>query len=312
MRRLLLIPAVLGALAAPAGAAQPDWDYSVTVEGEASYNRADVYDGETAGQHDHAFVFRTTIPTVRFHPDGRTTVMPLAEGSATVSRSHFALSGSEEAERFECSGGVAEDVSAGSLVAAGTRGFALRPLGSLSVRVSTCSEYLSTGALPLLVRGAPFGQGPMDERFSVSAAEVGDRVIVRTFSGDTRDARCPMRNPSTELCSLSYTATVTFERDDDPLVVPLVPEPPADDELFVPLVAKARLTPAAAVLPVACAADCAGSVVARAGGVLGRTRFAAKAGRTARVRVRLERPVARVRLVVTVGGSREAVTVRRG
>jgi hypothetical protein len=145
-----------------------------------------------------------------------------------------------------------------------------------------------------------------------------------------------MHHAKTVLCSLAWDATVTFtrtgegEEGDDAPEVPIgpgagpAPQPDPEDDLLVPLVAKAKLAGnlSRASLPLVCATACRGTLSAAAGGkTVAKQRFALTAGRSGRPTVRFDRSdrrairrAGKVRLTLKASGGgktvRRSVTLR--
>jgi hypothetical protein len=333
MHRTIPLLFFLAALAVPgtSQAAIRTVDYRVVIDGTADYNRADA-DAEASAQHDEAIVFRTTIPKLTFH--GRVAEDSTgALGTANVTHGSYVITG--PSGQVRCSSHEASDVTAGGLDATYAEDrtvFAARVIDSVTVAVGGCDlAGMGTWPLQLGSGGDEVGIGVFDGSFSVPHDRIGEAAMSFPLHGEVTGASCPMHHAMTVLCSLSWDATVTFtrtgegEEDDDVPVLPLgpgplpAPPPDPDDDLLLPLVAKAKLAGnlSRASLPLACAADCRGTLTAKAGArTLATRRFALKAGRRGRAGVRFDRAdrrairrAGKIRLTVKLTGG--SVTVRR-
>lgn len=317
MPRTSLTIALLGTLLF-AGSAQAapstTTDYAVTIEGAASYNRADV-DGDASAQHDIDVAFRTEIPQLRFHGDAAEDSHD-ARGTAAVTRGSYVITG--ESGQIRCTTHELEDVTGGGLDA--TRGdagttFATRVVDAFTVKVGGCDGQMPDWRFAVGSGTDPVGVGIFDGAFVLPHSRIGEDVLEFPLRGEVTGSSCPFHHQNTALCSLTWEAKVRFVKtgtgtgpeDDEDLVVPLTPAPapapappaaspaPAgDDDLLVPLVPiRARASLAGdltrASLPLACAAACRGTVTATARGrTLARASFRAAAGRTAVARLRFD------------------------
>ena len=352
MHRLLPLTFALGALALPAAASAAPiqtYDYAVTIEGSADYNRADV-DGEASAQHDLALDFKTTIPQLRFVDDAVEDSKG-ALGTVTVRRGSYTITGPTAQGR--CTGHTIVGAAGGGLDA--THGadhitFATRVIDAFDVQVHTCSAYMPEWTYPFGSGGEEVGVGIFDGAFKMPTSRIGEGSMTFPLKGEVTGSACPFHHFNTVLCSLTWDATVTFTRigedtidlpdppADDDLLVPIVPEPPKpeDDlvvpivpeqpkaELLKPLVQEASLARSlrSAGLPLVCAQACKGTVTATAKGrTLARRAFQAAAGKTATPRLRFDakdrRAIRRakavkLKLAATVGGQpvRRTVTLK--
>lgn len=303
-------------------------DYRVVIDGTADYNRADA-DEEASAQHDETVDFRTTIPKLTFH--GRVADDSSgALGTATVRRGSYLITGASGQVR--CASHEIAGVTAGGLDATFAEDrtvFAARVIDSFTVAVGGCDlAGMGTWQLPFTSGGAEVGIGAFDGSFTVPHGRIGEAAMTFPLHGEVTGASCPMHHAKTVLCSLSWDATVTFtrtgegEEGDDAPEVPIVPgqvRPDPEDDLLVPLAAKAKLAGnlSRASLPLACATACRGTLSAKAGGrTVATQRFALRAGRRATPTVRFDRAdrrairrAGKVRLTLKVSGGGE--TVRR-
>ena len=329
MHRTIPLIFFLAALAVPGSsqAAIRTVDYRVVIAGTADYNRADA-DEEASAQHDETVDFRTTIPKLTFH--GRVAEdSSMALGTATVRRGSYLITGASGQVR--CSSHEVGDVTAGGLDATFAQDrtvFATRVIDSVTVAVGGCDlAGMGTWHLPLGSSGDEVGIGVFDGSFSLPHGRIGEATMSFRLHGEVTGSSCPMHHANTVLCSLTWDATVTFtrtgegEEDDNVPVVPIgpAPAPQADpeDDLLVPLVAKAKLAGnlSRASLPLTCATACRGTLRAAAGGrTLAAKRFALKAGGTGRPSVRFSRAdrrairrAGKVRLTLRVSGGGKTV-----
>ena len=302
-------------------------DYKVVIAGTADYNRADA-DEEASAQHDETVDFRTTIPRLTFHgrvADDSTGAL----GTATVRRGSYVITG--PSAQMRCAAHDIADVTAGGLDATFAEDrtvFAARVIDSLTVAVGACEvAAMGTWHLPMTSGGAEVGIGVFDGSFNVPHDRIGEAAMTFPLHGEVTGTSCPMHHAKTVLCSLTWDATVSFtrtgegEEGDDAPEVPIVPgptpQPDPEDDLLVPLVAKAKLAGnlSRASLPLACATACRGTLSAAAGGkIVARQRFALKAGRPGRPTVRFDRAdrrairrAGKVRLTLTASGGGKAV-----
>jgi hypothetical protein len=341
MNRLLPLTLALGALAAPAAASAAPiqtYDYAVTIQGSLDYNRADV-DGEASAQHDLALDSKTTIPQLRFVNDSVEDSRG-AQGTATVRRGSYTITGPSASLR--CTGHTLNGVTGGGLDAthgAGKITFAARVIDAFDVQVHDCGSVMAPWTFAVGSDGAEVGVGIFDGAFTMPTSRIGEGSMTFPLKGAVTGSSCPFNHHNTVLCSLTWDATVTFKRigedtfvlpdppAEDELVVPLVPQPPAKDDLVVPIVPEQPkadlLEPLArqaslarnlrsAALPLVCAQACKGTVTATAKGrTLAKRAFQAAAGRTATPRLRFDaadrRAIRRakavqLRVAATVGG----------
>jgi opacity protein-like surface antigen len=347
MNRLLTLTLLaLAALAAPAAAdTVPTYDYAVTIQGTADYNRADI-DDDTTAQHDVALQFETEIPRLHFR-DGVPEDSHGARGTATVTHGSYVITGGTGTQ-VRCTTHTAEDTNGGGLDAHWTREkttFATRVLDSVLVKVGGCDSVMGDWMLPITSGGDEVGVGIFDGRFDMPASRVGEASMTFPLSGEVTGAGCPFNHFNSVLCSLTWEALVTFTRigegveeevDDDDLLVPIVPDktPPAPPQpqpqpgpaadLLNPVAAKPRLARnlASASLPFQCDEACTGTLTAKARGrTLARSTARGAADRTVTAVVRFDkrdrRAIRRAKAVqltlkVKAGArtTRRAVTVR--
>ena len=330
MHRLIPLILYLIVLAVPATgeASIRTVDYHVEIAGSADYNRADA-DAEASAQHDEAIDFRTTIPKLTFH--GRVADDSAgALGTASVRHGSYVITG--PSGQVRCASHSIGDVAGGGLDATFAEDrttFAARVIDSLTVAVGGCDlAGMGTWQLPITSGGQEVGVGIFDGAFTVPHERIGEATMTFPLKGEVTGTSCPMFHAQTVLCSLTWNATVTFSRigegeeSGDAPEVPLERDPARpdpDDDLLVPLVAKAKLAGnlSRASLPVSCTVACRGTLTATAGGrTVAKAKVALKAGGTGRATVRFGRAdrrairrAGRVRLALKVSGGGE--TVRR-
>jgi hypothetical protein len=326
MFRSPLALALLGGLALSASApaaTMPTTDYAVTIEGTASYNRADV-DGDVSAQHDIDVAFRTEIPKLTFHGDAAEDSRG-ALGTGSLTRGSYVITG--ESGQLRCATHTLDSADGGGLDA--TRGatattFATRVAGPMAISVGDCGP-MPNWSLVLGATDDPVGVGMFDGTFTFPHSLIGQGSLSFPLQGEVTGSSCPFHHFNTALCSLTWQATVRFTRTgtgsvegEDDLVVPLGPAPapapapppaaapapadaapgplttpvaPAGRNLVKPVLAKASLARnlSRASLPLACAATCRGTVTATVGKRrLARTSFRASAGHTATARLRFD------------------------
>jgi hypothetical protein len=284
MKRLFPLIALL--LAFPAGAAaQVRTEYAVTIAGTADYNRADA-DGDASAQHDISFDFETKIPKVTFF-DNVAEDSSGALGTAAIRRGHYVIRG--ESGSITCTDHAILGTTGGGFDATyGQKAttFAVRVVDSVDVEVR-CGEPVGPWTLAMGSGAAEVGMGIFDGSFTMPHDMVGEGQMVFPLKGEVTGAECPFNHFNTVMCSLTWNATVTFKRtkmDVEP--VPIVPGE-EDEDLLVPIVAKAKLSKdlRSATLPVTCSASCSGTLTAAVGGrTLARRAFKASEAATVKLR----------------------------
>ena len=334
------LPALAAAVAMLAFAAAPAMaeqriDYAMTVEGTIDYNRADDDGGATA-QHDERIDFRTHVPRLSFFGEVPEVTAP-ALGTATLVHGSYRIQG--DTGGYTCGDHSLTDVTGGAFETtpgADRAVIAIRAIDSFTVRVGGCPGGLGNWDYPFTSGGMPVGTGIFDGVVMLPHSRIGEGSMTFPLSGAVSGAECPHAHFNTALCSLTWDATVTFTRtgeeeldgEFEPVPIKHVPAPPPaveEDDLLVPMGARAKLAKslASASLPFTCSAACTGTLTAKAGGTrIARRTFDEEAGDTS-VKLRFDRADRRairragkvkLTLAATVAGEsvKEHVVLRAG
>jgi hypothetical protein len=303
--------------------------YDVTIEGEATYARTDVWPSPPLGQWEQrasaTFKWKTRVPSVTFIDKH---VGATSNASTTVTQAdaklHVTIPTAEGPKTGLCTG-TTGDASPGWLGAGliptpdpNVESLDVRVLGGVSFHLPSCSGTFGAGPQSFGIGGSDkqIPHGPFDEPFEMPHEAIGMGKIIQLLESSATGSKCPGYADGTASCVLSWRATVTFVRtaqwdsgsggggqpdsgDDglDESVIPLPPKPQPSsdlDESLIPMPPKrAKLTAGArrAKLSLTCSVACSGTATAYP-----RQRGAAAAGR----------PLARVRFK---GAARRPTTV---
>jgi hypothetical protein len=301
--RALGLAAVLAILGAAPAQAVTRTDYDVTIEGAASYSRADSWPTDFGAWEwgEHAtFKWRTKLAAAFLGNQVVVTSNP----STSVTQADASLSHTvptaEGPRTGACTGNSAGAVGNGwlapSVISDPTAAIEIvdiRVLGSVELRLPSCTGLLAgqqNAGIAVTNGGASFPTGPFDTTFDMPHEAIGMGKIIQLLDDVTTGTRCPGYRDGTVSCTLSWKATVTFVRtaqqdigpipdpdpNDDDLVVPLpgpdddlvVPLPGPDDDLIVPLRPRGKLSPRAdrARVALQCKTACSGRATAYAAG----------------------------------------------
>ena len=302
-------------------------EYAVTVEGEATYARADAYPAPY-GQYEQraraAFKWETRFPSVTFI-DKHVGISSVASSTASVidTETYTSVPTPKGPLTRTCTGSLLDAPPAPGWFGAGvipnpiSESLDIRVLGGIGFLLPACTGTLPGGpdtfAISSGAQEIPFG--PFDDAFDMPHEAIGMGKIIQLVQANVTGSRCPGYGDNTASCALNWKATVTFVRiaqhgggpggggsdtDDD-----LIPMPPSGDEDLIPMPpkrAKLSRNGKQAKLTLTCRVACSGSAnayAARRGAhgsavarPLARTRFTAVAGRPTAIVLRF-RPKAR-------------------
>ena len=347
---LLALVTAVAALAPAAASAQPITyvTYQATVEGDADYVRA--HDTPDSQRDEHAsFSWRTVFPEVVFRNDEADTSSPENVGVPSTATLHTAQATHvARGDTYSCSADAFELVQSGRFLGTpyvpGTDPvIRMHVLGGALPDFDACGHQ-AAASFDLLGKYAEGGHTYQTE-FTFPREAIGMGRVIQLAHEEYTDRRCPNNSAGTsDVCRIEFDATITFDKtneytiDDGTPVEPVeedtvplppgggappvtpsgppappAPEPDPLEDLILPLPPKAgKIAPgaASATVPVTCAADCSGTVTAKALGggkaraaaarVLARKAFTARAGQATRVTLRFK-PAAR-RAIRRAGG----------
>jgi hypothetical protein len=272
-------------------------EYKVTVEGQATYARADAYPAPF-GQYEQrakaAFKWKTSFPSVTFigkrpsvtsvssttvpEIDAETFVsIPSAEGPKTGGCTGALLSGPPAAGWFGDGLIPTPDPNMESLD--------MRVLGSVSFLLPICGGVMGSGPDSFTIGdgGKPIPLGGFDQTFDMPHEAIGMGRIIQLLDLRVTGENCPGYGDHTASCVLEWNATVTFDRTaqhelgsgggQPPAgggapgnVIPTPPPAPSDpilDEDLIPMPrASLSRNAAQAKLRLTCSVACSGSAVA--------------------------------------------------
>jgi hypothetical protein len=299
-------------------------EYAVTVEGEATYARADAYPAPY-GQYEQrakaAFKWATRFPSVTFidkHVGISSTASSTA--SAVDAETYTSVPTPKGPLTRTCTGSLLAGPPAAGWFGAGviptpnSESLDIRVLGGIGFILPACTGTLGGGpdAFTIGSGGQEIPFGPFDKGFDMPHEAIGMGKIIQLLESHVTGNRCPGHGDNTASCALDWKATVTFVRiaqhgggggpdiDDD-----LIPMPPSGDDDLIPMPpkrAKLSRNGKQAKLTLTCRVACAGSATAYAARrgahgsavarPLARTRFTGTAGRPTAIVLRF-RPKAR-------------------
>jgi hypothetical protein len=293
----------------------------VTIEGEASYARLDVWPAPPLGQweqrSDATFKWKTRVPSVTFiGKEVGATSDALTLLTDVDAKLHATIPTPDGPQTGLCTGdsGAASPGWLGAGVIPtpdpDVESLDVRVLGGAWFHLPTCSGAFSPGPQGFGIEGTgaeiPFG--PFDEPFEMPHEAIGMGKIIQLLESSATGTRCPGYGDGTASCALNWKATVTFvhtaQRElepggdgaDDGLDESDIPDPPGPlDDLIIPMPPKrAKLSAGAerATLAVTCPVACTGTATA----------YPAERGARGAAR----RPLARLRFK---GAARRATTV---
>ena len=200
-------------------------EYDVTIEGQASYARLDVWPSPPLGQFeqrtDATFKWKTRVPSVTFigkQVGATSDAMTLL--TDVDAKLHATIPTPDGPQTGLCTGdsGAASPgwLGAGIIPTPdpATESLDVRVLGAAWFHLPTCSGAFAPGPQAFGIEGTgseiPFG--PFDEPFSMPHEAIGMGKIIQLLQSSATGIRCPGYSDGTVSCALNWKATVTFVR----------------------------------------------------------------------------------------------------